>query len=176
MKKLFVAAALFSASTGAYAFEPFHFGIALCEYSWSERTDSLLVGSKMNPNFPDDVLKRQEEYCSSKDNVRAAVEAHNKYLKSIQEQRESEERAQRWAASPEGRRAQAANDGVNIDEATDTYQACVLGATDDGKGYLKMLGNYHGNARMLGVLRKAHSYGYNVARTYRDCTNYVMGY
>jgi len=175
MKKLFVAAALLTASTGAYAFEPFHFGIALCEYSWSERTDSLLVGSKMNPNFPEDVLKRQEEYCSSKDNVRAAVEAHNKYLKSMQEQRESEERAQRWAASPEGRRAQAAKNAVTA-EATDTYQACVLGASDDGKGYVKLVSSYGGNARMQLTLRKAHSYGYNVARTYRDCTNYVMGY
>lgn len=171
MKKLFVAAALFSASTGVYAFEPFHFGIALCEYSWSERTDSLMVGSKMNPNFPDDVLKRQEEYCNSKENVRAAMKAHDKYVVS---EREQEMRDKEY--SPEGRRVNAANDGVNIDEATDMYQACVLGATDDGKGYLKMLGNYHGNARMLGVLRKAHSYGYNVARTYRDCTNYVMGY
>lgn len=62
-----------------------------------------------------------------------------------------------------------------MQEATDTYKACVLGASDDGQGYLRLVSSYGGNTRMLKVLRKAHSYGYNVARTYRACTNYVMG-
>lgn len=158
IKSIIVAVALLAASTSAYASEPFHFGIALCDYSWSERTDSLLVGTKMNPAVPDDVWQREMKHCNSKENVAAAMQAHAKYMTSVS--------AQPAPLPPEG---------VNMDEANDTYRACVLGASDDGQGYLRLVSSYGGNARMLSALRKAHSYGYNVARTYRACTNYVMG-
>lgn len=63
-----------------------------------------------------------------------------------------------------------------MQEATDTYKACVMGAEVNGAGFAGLVSNYKGNIRMINTLRKANSYGYNVARTYRDCTNYVMGY
>lgn len=157
MKAIIIAAALL-ASSGAMAGQ---FGIGLCEYSMSGRTGDVLWGVKDASTMADSTYKQMVSYCSSDENLQRARVALSKMPEFPTEE---------VAVAP------IPEDGVNIDEATDTYQACVLGATDDGKGYLKMLGNYHGNARMLGVLRKAHSYGYNVARTYRDCTNYVMGY
>lgn len=158
MKKLNVllAAAALLASSGAMAGQ---FGIGMCEYSMSGRTGDVLWGVKDASTMADSAYEQMVKYCSSDENLQRARVALSKMPEFPDEQA---------APLPE--------EGVNMDEATDTYQACVLGATDDGKAYLKMLGTYHGNARMLGVLRKAHSYGYNVARTYRDCSNYVMGY
>lgn len=158
MKKLHMVAGavLIVASSGAMAAE---FGIGLCEYTVSPRSGDVMWGVKTASTMDDSTYAQMEKYCSSTVNIqRARVELANQPEMPV--------------ADPAPLPAQ----GVNIDEATDTYQACVLGATGESAAWLRMVSGYAGDARMQGVLRKAHSYGYNVARTYRDCTNYVMGY
>lgn len=155
IKSLIVTAALF-ASSGAMAGQ---FGIGMCEYTTSGRTGEVMWGVKAAHRMNDNTYEQMVKYCSSPVNMQQARVALAK-------------QPEMPAAVPEP----VSTEGVNIDEATDTYQACVLGATGDGKGYLKLVSSYGGNVTMQQVLRKAHSYGYNVARTYRDCNNYVMGY
>jgi hypothetical protein len=158
MKKLNVllGVAALLASSGAMAGQ---FGIGMCEYTTSGRTGEVMWGVKAAHRMNDSTYEQMEKYCSSPVNMQQARVALNK-------------QPEMPAAVAQPLPAQ----GVNIDEATDTYQACVLGATGDGKGYLKLVSSYGGNVTMQQVLRKAHSYGYNVARTYRNCTDYVMGY
>jgi len=158
MKKLNVllGAVALLASSGAMAGQ---FGIGVCEYTTSGRTGEVMWGVKAAHRMNDSTYQQMVKYCSSPVNMQQARVA--------------------LAKQPEMPVAVAQPlpaQGVNIDEATDTYQACVLGATGDNVAWLRMVSGYATDARMQGVLRKAHSYGYNVARTYRDCTNYVMGY
>lgn len=149
-------AAALLASSGAVAGQ---FGIGLCEYATSGRTGEVMWDVKGASSMDDGTFKQMQDYCSSPVNMQRARVELNKQPEM-----------------PVAQPAALPAEGVNIDEATDTYQACVLGATGDSKGYLRLVSGYGGNARMQQILRKSHSYGYNVARTYRDCSNYVMGY
>ena len=152
IKPLIVATALV-ASSGAMAAE---FGIGLCQYTVSPHNGEVMWGIKGASVMDDNTYEQMQKYCSSTENMEHA----------------RMELSKQPVADP----APLPAEGVNMDEANDTYRACVLGAAGDNVAWLRMLSGYANDTRMKGILHKAHSYGYNVARTYRDCNNYVMGY
>lgn len=180
MKKLILAAVLVVGSTGAaHAVEPFQFGIGMCEYAWHERSNSLLVGVKNAANMSDSVYEQQDKYCSSKANMEKATAAYVKHLKLLQEEEESKQRKERWAASPEGQESLRRQEEEN-QKVEDVYKACLSGVESDGKAYMNLLSKYAGKPGMINTLRKARDYGDYSAAGPRQCVNYrqyyIMGY
>lgn len=179
MKKLILAAVLVVGSTGVvHASEPFQFGIGMCQYGWSERGNTILVGVK-DYGMPKQVREEQDKYCSSKANMEEATAAYVKYLKVVQEEEESKQRQERWIASAEGQES-LRRQGEENQKVEDVYKACLSGVESDGKAYMNLLSKYAGKPGMINTLRKARDYGDYSAAGPRQCVNYqqyyIMGY
>lgn len=179
MKKLILAAVLVVGSTGvAHAVEPFQFGIGMCQYGWSERGNTLLVGVK-DYGMSKQVREQQDKYCSSKANVEKATAAYVNHLKLVQEEEESKQRKERWIASAEGQESLRRQEEEN-QKVEDVYKACVSGAESDGKAYANLLSKYAGKPDMIVTLQKARKWGEYVVIGPRGCGSYkqryIMGY
>lgn len=85
-------------SGAAHANEPFHFGIGLCSYSYSERTGSLLV----------DVKGGSSAYCTSDVNMAKAAKAYANY-----------------AALPQVEHVEHDVPAADYNGAVETYKRCM---------------------------------------------------
>ncbi len=64
----------------------------------------------------------------------------------------------------------------NYDRGVDIYKACVAGAETDPGAFGNVLRRYRNKPSDINKMRKSFEYGTHVARSERDCVNYVMGY
>lgn len=65
MKKLISAMVIMGMSACVLAKEPFHYGIGMCEYSYSGSSDRVMYGVKNAYRMPENVYKQQDKYCGS---------------------------------------------------------------------------------------------------------------
>ncbi|MDL4915901.1 MAG: hypothetical protein QRY16_19660 [Enterobacterales bacterium endosymbiont of Blomia tropicalis] len=161
MKKLILATVIMSISTCALAKEPFRYGIGMCEYAYSGRSDSIMYSVKNAHRMPEDVYKQQDKYCSSEENIAKA-----------------EEQLKKWKALPESAgehpQYQAQPKDDNYNRGLDLFNACIAGAELDTNAYSLIVNKYRGKKGVY-LMQKAYDYGRLNARNERDCTNYVMG-
>lgn len=161
MEKLILATVIMSISACALAKEPFHYGIGMCEYSYSGSSGSVMYGVKNAHSMPEDVYKQQDKYCSSKENIDKA-----------------EEQLKKWKALPESAgeepQYQEQPKDDNYNRGLDLFNACIAGVEMDTDAYVHILDKYRGKKDVY-VMAKAYDYGRINGRSVRDCTNYVMG-
>lgn len=142
--------------------EPFNYGIGLCEYAYSERTDSILYGVKGASSMPEKIFRQQEKYCSSVENL---SKAKNQLMK--------------WKALPEHERpVNSPQMTSNYNRAVDMVDACIAGSQVDASKFQSILKKYinqNGSLHSVELIRRSYEYGRTRARDNSDCTAYVMG-
>ena len=151
------------ACTGSIqAKEPFHYGIGICEYAYSERTGSIVYGVKRYASMPEEVYEQQVKYCSSKENLSKAESQLTKWKNSSE--------AEFSVKQPQST--------SSYNRAVDMVSACVSGSQADVSEFQNILKKYIGQKdgiRSVELIRRSYEYGRTVARNDSDCTAYAMG-
>lgn len=146
----------------AHAKEPFNYGIGMCEYTYSERTDSILYGVKGASSMPEEILRQQEKYCSSEENLSKA-----------------KNQLKKWEALPENERpVNTPQMTSNYNRAVDMVDVCIAGSQVDASKFQSILKKYigqNGSPNSVELMRRSYEYGRTRARDASDCTAYAMG-
>ncbi len=145
-----------------YAKGPFHYGLGMCEYAYSERTDGIIYGVKGASSMPEELFRQQEKYCSSKENLSKA-----------------EYQLRKWKALPENELAATPPQvASNYNRAVDMVDACIAGSQVDAPKFQRIIKKYisqKDGLNSLELIRRSYEYGRTRARNDYDCKTYAMG-
>lgn len=162
IKNLVIPLYLIVSAGVAHAKEPFNYGIGMCEYAYSERTESILYGVKGASSMPEEIFRQQERYCSSKENLSKA-----------------ESQLRKWKALPEQELTiNSPQITSNFNRAVDMVDACIAGSQVDASKFQNILKKYieqNDSLNSIELIRRSYEYGRTRARDGSDCTAYAMG-